>query len=39
MVRYLLARGANVNVVTPVGISTIEFAILPGFYEIAQLIY
>lgn len=39
LVRYLLERGADVNVVTPVGISTLEYALLPGFYEIALLIY
>lgn len=39
IVKYLLERGADVNVVTPVGLSTLEYALLPGFYEISLLIY
>lgn len=39
VVRYLLERGADVNTVAPVGLSTLEYAILPGFYEISLLIY
>lgn len=39
IVRYLLGLGADYKFTTPYGLSTLEFAILPGYYEIALLIY
>lgn len=39
VVRYLLEHGADYKFMTPHGLSTLEFALLPGYYEIATLIY
>ena len=39
VVRYLLQKGADVNIIAPIGLSTLEYAILPGFYEIALLLF
>ena len=39
IVRYLLEKGVDVNLETPVGLTTLEYALLPGFYEISLLIY
>jgi ankyrin repeat protein len=38
-VRYLLEHGGDFKFMTPYGLSALEFAILPGYYEIAMLIY
>lgn len=39
VVRYLLRFGANVDYVSGIGLTILEYAILPGYYEIALMIY
>ena len=39
IVRYLLGRGADVNMSGPNQLTTIDYAILPGFYEVALMLY
>ena len=39
IVRYLLGRGADVNLSGPNQLTTIDYAILPGFYEVALMLY
>ena len=39
IVRYLLEKGADVNLSAPSDLSTLDYAILPGFYEVALMIY
>lgn len=39
VVKYLLQNNADPDYLTGFGLKTIEFAILPGFYEIALLLY
>ena len=39
IVRYLLERGADVNLTSSIDFSTIDYAILPGYYEVALMIY
>lgn len=39
VVKYLLNKGANPDYVDKAGFKAIDYAILPGYYEIAQIIY
>ena len=39
LVKLLLEKGADPNYVDPLGLRTIDHAILPGFYEVSQLLY
>lgn len=39
LVKYLVEQGANCSFVSIFGLTPIEFAILPGYYEIALLLY
>jgi ankyrin repeat protein len=39
VVEYLLRQGADPNVSTPAGLTILEHAILPGYYEVALMLY
>ena len=39
IVEYLVNKGADVNFLATTSISVIEYAILPGYYEIALYLY
>lgn len=39
MAELLIDAGADVGFVSKTGLRVIEYGILPGFYEITQLIY
>ena len=39
LVKLLLEKGADPNYIDSLGLRTIDHAILPGFYEISQLLY
>ena len=39
IVRYLLERGADVNLTSSIDFSTIDYAILPGYYEVSLMLY
>ena len=39
MVRYLLSRDADVDIVSGSGLLAVEYAILNGFYETALVLY
>ena len=39
IVRYLLGQGADVNLNGPTNLATIDYAILPGHYEVALMLY
>jgi ankyrin repeat protein len=39
IVRYLVENNADVNFVAKNGLRAIEYAILPGFYEIATILF
>ena len=39
MVKLLLKKGADPNYVNKKNLSIIDYAILPGYYEIASLLY
>jgi ankyrin repeat protein len=39
IVEELIEAGADLGLVSKIGLRVIEYAILPGFYDICQLIY
>ena len=37
--KYLVTKGADVNFMAKTGLSVIEYAILPGYYELALFLF